>query len=299
MLQIKLVLSFDDAVKASREFDDEFVAIETEYGQKTFGVLEGAAYEFNHHSLDRLPACLQAMNAFESKRYDNFLISHIDLDVIMAIAWSGGYLKKTPIAQLITELVAFVDEKGFYFFKKTVLDFDNNLHIKFLKISKLMNMWKITNKTIGKDIHKIILRIRDVIIEPVLDEEKRLFKKEVLDQEKTFLDGNFQHDLCIPFIMITYISESSVTDRYDYKGIEYDCVLQYNIGSSSISLSCRDEKIAEKYFGSNGVIEPLQYFFGEEAGGHKAVGGTGRDRVIQIEMLEAFYKFLKRNYFNI
>lgn len=304
MINIRLCVTYDEAVKTASEYfkNNSVVAIETEYGNKYYGKKDGAVLELLHHGekSDNKPAStiLIPNNSEQLKyKYDNFIISHIDLDTVFGIMWAGGYLKNSKTARTVSELVAYLDINGFYKFKKELLDYNNPFHMKLLAITSLMNFWKINLKTLSKDIHKLILRIRDYIILDVPEDIKKFLMPDI--NENIFLKNISDDSLSIPKILVTYISNISVTNRYYINNIEYDIILQYNTGSNTITLACQDEKIAEKYFGKTGVIEPLQLFFGDDAGGHKTIGGSPRDKKLQYEYLEAFLKFLKRNYFNI
>jgi len=301
MIDVRLCLSYEQAIQVSKDMVD-IVAIETEYGDKYFGKKDGAVLELLHHgnlssnkpaSIALIPEDYTPINY----KFNNFIISHIDLDTVFGIMWAGGYLKNTKTAREISELVAYLDINGFYKFKNEILDYDNHNHIKLLAITSLINFWKINQNNLSKDIHKLILRIRDYIILGVPDEVKKYLVQDI--NENDFLKDITELELSIPKVLVTYISNISVTDRYLNNGLEYDMILQYNTGSNSITLACQNDEIAEKHFGKKGVIEPLQLFFGNRAGGHKSIGGSPRGEKLQIEYLEAFLKFLKRNYFNI
>jgi len=301
MIDIRLCSSYEQAVNVSKTMTD-VVAIETEYGDEYFGKKDGAVLELLHHGKlsDNKPAStILIPNNYENVnyKYNNFIISHIDLDTVFGIMWAGGYLKNTKTARVISELVGYLDINGFYKFKNELLDYNNPDHIKLLAITSLINFWKINLNSLSKDIHKLILRIRDYIILGVPESIKKYLLQGI--NENDFLKEITELELSIPKILVTYISNTSVTDRYLNNGLEYDMILQYNTGSNSITLACQNEELAKKYFGSNGVIEPLQAFFGKKAGGHKSIGGSPRGKKLQIEYLEAFLKFLKRNYFNI
>jgi len=310
MIDIKLCLTYEEAIQTATDYfkNKDVVAIETEYGDKTYGVDDGAVLELLHHgkNSNNKPASTALIpneNKPNTYKYNNFIISHVDLDTVFGIMWAGGYLKNTPIARIISELVAYLDINGFYKFKKELLDINDSNHLKLLACTSLINFWKISPTTLSKDIHKLILRIRDYLILGVPEKTKTyLLNNTILDNTlecDIFLKEITCDEFCIPKLLVSYISDISVTDRYLNNNLEYEIIVQYNTGSNSITISCQNEDIAVKYFGKNGVIEPLQLFFGDTAGGHKCIGGSPRNLKLQIEYLEAFIKFLKRNYFNI
>jgi len=301
MIEVKLGTTYEHAVKLSKTMTD-VVAVETEYGDDYFGKKDGAVLELLHHgklSNNKSASTILIPDDYSpvNYKYNNFIISHVDLDTVFGIMWAGGYLKNTETARNFSELVGYLDRNGFYKFKNEVLNYDNPNHIKLLAVTSLINFWKINLNSLSKDIHKLILRIRDYIILDVPEDIKKYLLQGI--NENDFLKNITELELSIPKILVTYISNTSVTDRYLNNGLEYDMILQYNTGSNSITLACQNEELSKKYFGPNGVIEPLQAFFGKKAGGHKSIGGSPRGEKLQIEYLEAFLKFLKRNYFNI
>jgi len=98
--------------------------------------------------------------------------------------------------------------------------------------------------------------------------------------------------------MFIFRAPFSLTTAYNIGDITAEVIVQYNEQSKSITLSCFDEKVAEKYFGECGVLCPIQKYFGDDAGGKKSIAGTSRSHDIQPEMLDGFIKFLHREYFN-
>ncbi len=297
MIKIIQCRSYKQAINKSKNLQN-IVAIETEYGDEYFGKKDGAEIELLHHGkFENLPASIALIPKDETQnvnyRYNEFIVSHIDLDTVFGIMWAGGYLKNTYIAREISKLVAYLDEHGFYNFKNNLLDKTNQIHVKFLAITSIMNFWKIRPRTLSYDIHKLILRIRDYIVLPIPQDVKKYI---LVEEETHFLDDVVQPQLNISNTLITYVSYKSVTNHYLYNGDEYEMILQYNLGSQTITLSCQDEAIAEQYFGEQGVVEPLQKFFGHSAGGHKSIGGSPRNKKLSENILKDFFIFLQDTY---
>jgi hypothetical protein len=155
---------------------------------------------------------------------------------------------------------------------------------------------------ISREVHLLLLRIKDIILNGASQEQIDLYTKWFSEQEKAAkthlkeikpLCGDAANNLFI------FRAPFSLTTAYKIGEIQARIIIQYNEQSKSISLSCFDDQTAELYFGENGVIEPLQKFFGEGAGGKKTIGGTPRNQDIQPEMLSAFVEFLFREYFNV
>ena len=295
---MRLCKTYQKAIQLSKNLP-KVCAIETEYGDEHFGIKDGAVLELLHHGAfsENKPAASQLIDT--KLKYDNFIVSHIDLDTIFGIMWAAGFLKKTFITEQLSELISFVDEYGFHKYIATKHNkIDSHVQAKFLNIGKLYSSWKFNTfndgQDISKDIHKLILRIKDIIMKA----NDTTISNDFQEKYKIF-EKYSRYELSIPGILIVYVGDIFLLDGYFYNNINHDIVIQYNTGSSSISISCSDEQIAENYFGKNGVLNPLKEFFGPDAGGRKSIGGSPRHLTLQIEMLEAFIKYLKRNYFNI
>jgi len=306
MIQVILAKSYDAAKAFLQKEKEPWVAIETEYGDKVIDkTCPNIDLALNHHGDlqdEDAPALIYKKKI---KRYDNFIISHIDLDVLFGILWSAGWLKKTNITKKLSKYVALADIYGFHQAKEYIeQNEDRDLVDRYLAIGYLVNSWVINDNgkslvDISREIHKLLLRIKDIILGGTTEEQIQAYTKWFNEQEKA-AKAHLQEikPICDNNNMFVYLAPFSLTTAYVLGDIEAKVIIQYNEQSKSISLSCFDEDIAETYFGENGVIEPLQKFFGEGAGGKKTIGGTPRDQNIQPEMLSAFKEFLFREYFN-
>lgn len=304
MITVLKCKSFEIALRESKKLK-EVVAVETEYGDNYFGVKDGAAVELLHHGKfnDGFPASISFYKQGIKKRFDNFIVSHIDADTILGIMWAAGFLKPTKLVLQLCELIGEVDIKGFHWF----MEFKYNniskiLQEKFLAIGSIISSWKFPEKNdmenISRDVHKIILKIKDIIlfdvpVEIIQRNQNFIEKKEIIKSTSII------KELSIPGIMVVYKGDTFLLDGYSVNDINNDIVIHYNTGSNTINISCKNEEVAEKYFGKTGVIKPLQTFFGEEAGGRTTVGGSPRDKKLQIEYLEAFVSFIRREFLNI
>jgi len=311
MITVYKVNSVEDAIIAAKDLTD-VVSVEAEFGENYYGVKDGASVELLHHGKhsENYPTAISFYKKFPKLEYsfDNFIVSHIDIDTIFGIMWAAGFLKKTRITIELSELIAEVDKKGFHWFIENKLnDLDEKIKHKYLAIGKIISSWKFpnTNKGISdysKVVHKLILKIKDIIIfdvpEEIIQENidflNNYEKNNLKNQENAFIE-----DLSIPGLLLVYKSNSFLLGSYTYKNLKYPLIIQYNTGSNTISISSNDEKLTVELFGETGVQKPLIEFFGKDSGGHKLIGGSPRDFKLQDEYLEAFVKFLKRNYFNI
>lgn len=307
MICVKLAKSYDAAVEAANDLVD-VVAIETEYGDKVLD--EGhknVKIALNHHGdLQKNDAPSLAFKRFrDQKSFDNFIVSHIDLDVLFGLLWAGGWLKETKTTITLSELVAQADIYGFHVMGDTLKNIPKYLANKYFLIGYLVNSWIIKDdglllKDVSREVHKLLLKIKDIILNHVDEEQlsdiedwflqQKLIAKKHLVEKRTLFDKDTMYVYRAPF---------SLTTAYKLEDDESKIILQYNEQSRSLTLGCYDDEIAKKYFGKNGVIEPLQKFFGNTAGGKFAIGGSPREINLQPEVLHAFLAFLDREYFNI
>jgi hypothetical protein len=307
MIQVILAKSYKEAKSFLDKQEDKWVAIETEYGSEVIDEkCEAVDLSLNHHGdLQHLEAPALVYKNLPKKRFDNFIISHIDLDVLFGILWTAGWLKKTRTTEILSELIAIADTKGFHVIKPLLSDLKPHIAQKYYAIGYLVNSWVINDNgeklvDISKEIHKLLLRIKDIILSGATEDQILLYTNWFKEQEKAA--KNYLKEikpLCDGKNMFIFRAPFSLTTAYSIGDIQAEIIVQYNEQSKSISLSCFDEEVAGTYFGANGVITPLKDFFGEKAGGKKTIGGTPRDQNIQPEMLSAFIEFLYREYFNI
>lgn len=304
MIKVLRCKSYEIALQQSKLLPS-IVAVETEYGDNYFGVKDGAAVELLHHGKfnDEFPAATSFYKQGLHKRFDNFIVSHIDADTILGIMWAAGFLKPTKLVLNLSELIGEVDVKGFHWF----MEFKYNnipkvLQEKFLAIGSVISSWKFPEKNdyedISRDVHKLILKIKDLILFPVPIEIIHR-NKNFMEKKEIIKSNSMIKELSIPGVMVIYKGDTFLLDGYSVNSVNNDIVIHYNTGSNTINISCKDETIAKQYFGETGVIKPLQIFFGEEAGGRVTVGGSPRDKKLQIEYLEAFVSFIRREYLNI
>jgi len=304
MIKVFKCKSYEIALQQSKTVLEP-VAVETEYGDSYFGVKDGAVLELLHHGKfsEEFPAATSFYKQGLTKRYDNFIVSHIDADTILGIMWAAGFLKPTKLVLKLSELIGEVDIKGFHWF----MEFKYNnipkmLQEKFLAIGSVISSWKFQEKNdmedISRDVHKLILKIKDLILFNV-PEDIILRNKNFIEKKEIIKSNSVVKELSIPGIMVVYKGDTFLLDGYSVNDINNDIVVHYNTGSNTINISCKDEEIAKKYFGSTGVILPLQTFFNEEAGGRITVGGSPRDKKLQVEYLEAFVSFIRREFLNI
>ncbi len=306
MLKVILAKSYDDAKKVANS-GGAWVAVETEYGVKTLGKEhQNVALELNHHGEHQnrdAPALAYKLNL--DVRYDNFIISHIDLDVLFGILWTAGWLKKTKTTLELSKLVALADTEGFHIAKSKLEFAPEELAQKYYAIGYLANSWVINDdgknvKDVSKEIHKLLLRIKDIILGSVTSDQIQKYNQWFIEQDKVAkLHLKEIKSLNEDENLFVYRAPFRLTTAYSIDNIKASIIVQYNEQSKSISLSCFDTEVAKRFFGPSGVITPLKKYFGKDAGGKNNVGGTSRSHDIQPEMLQGFLEFLYREYLNI
>jgi hypothetical protein len=307
MLRIILAKDYKNAVKVVSD-GNEWVAIETEYGQRTLDdSVPGVVLSLNHHGelQEELPPAMVYQTLDKPVRYDNFIISHIDLDTLFGILWTAGWLKKTKVTKKLSDIIGAADNLGFHRIDSIIQGVDKDIVDKYYAIGYLLRSWVIHDKghnvkDVSKELHKLLLRIKDVIMDGPPPEltflvEEWFSKKNDLAQK--YLLSVF--NLCDKDRLFIFRAPYTLVNAYRINNLKAKIIIHYNEQSKSITLSCYDEETAIKYFGKEGVLKPLRQFFGDKAGGKITIGGTPRDQQFQPEMIMAFFKFLLREYLNV
>jgi len=298
MIKVYICKSYESAIEYAKDLEN-VVAVETEYGQNYFGIKDGAKVELLHHGENQhnAPAATSFYIQGLTKRYDNFIVSHIDADTIMGIMWAAGYLKATRLVKQLSTLIGEVDEKGFHWFIEHKYNkMSRTLQEKFLAIGTTISMWSFNKSDdISRDVHKLILKIKDIILFDVPDE---LIKRNIdmIERKQELLEDDFIQKYSVNHLLAVYSGNKYVLDGYYVNNMLYDIIIHYNCGSNSINIAVRDEMIAEYYFGEKGVVEPLEKFFGIDAGGRKSIGGSPRDQKFSKKYLNNFCNFIKKEY---
>lgn len=306
MIYVQLCKSFQDA-QTIADNTPRVVAIETEYGNDSLGVWHpNVEVALNHHGSNQgNKAPSLSWELFRENTYDNFIVSHIDLDVLFGLLWAGGWLKETQTTIQLSKLVADADVNGFHVVQSYLDDVPKHIKDKYLCIGYLVNSWIINDNgkksiDISKEVHKLLLKIKDIIIGNPTPHQLKEVNDWLLHQNsaaKRHLKKIV--DIGDDARMFIYRAPFSLTTAYILDEEKADVILQYNEQSRSLTLGCFNDEVAQKYFGKNGVIEPLRKFFDKTAGGKTAVGGSPRDIDLQPEVVEAFASFLNREYFNV
>ena len=307
MLNITLVKNYEEALKVAQELKSQgkkVCAIECEYGDNAL-MEPDVDLALNHHGKfsDNLPP---------SKRYDlheklkdpfdNFIVSHIDLDSIFGILWTSKILKPTEIAKALADLSSIQDLNGFHYLEKHILsDLETAVKFRFLAIGHLVSKITIEDNDstivdVSRIVHKTILKIKDIVVQGVPNYYKDKINDWLINKEKEVIKYlEAENDVYNFFIASNGIN---LLSAYKVNGKFKEINIVYQSENRTISLACFSDEVAIKYFGENGVITPLQRFFGSKAGGRLTVGGSPRDEKVNKEKALAFKDFLDKEYFN-
>jgi len=305
MIKVIIAKTYEAAVATAASGED-WVAIETEYGFNTLDDShQNVIQSYNHHGKlqHNDPPSIQCMD--DKNVYDNFIVSHIDLDVLFGILWSTGWLKKTFVTQSLAELIAEADISGFHQIENILEKTPVNIKKKYFAIGYLVNSWffndsGLETKDISKEVNKLLLKIKDIIISGPTPEQVDDYTRWLFEQRKAAKRSlKYMYPLLDDKKLFIFKAGFSLTNAYKIEDFQADIIIQYNENSKSITLSCYDDNLTKIYFGEEGVIKPLVDFFGPEAGGKFSIGGSPRNLVIQPEIMDAFISYVNREYLNI
>ncbi len=305
MLQIWLAKSAKEAREVTST-GGRWVAIETEYGDETVDEKdEGVSLSLNHHGeLQNQDAPALAYKKNIGEKFDNFIISHVDLDVLFGILWTSGMIKKTSMTTGLSILVAMSDVNGYHTMGPILKKLPSNVREKFWAIGYLLNSWIIngeskTKKDFSDVLYKLLLRIQGIIENDVTPEQIRLyedwFKSQQASSKKHLREI---HKLASSDQLFVYRAPFNLTTAYEVGDQKAVMIVQYHEQAKSITIACYNDAVAKEYFGKRGVLTPLKKYFGKDAGGKMAIGGTSRNHELQPEMLSGFIEFIHREYFN-
>jgi len=308
MINVKLCRDVNIAREEVKKIGN-VCAVECEYGddlltEKDEGI-ELAFYHHGDHS-DNTPPCLR-WDVYDKlkKPFDNFIISHVDLDTIFGIMWASKILRPTEIAKEIAELIAQQDMNGFHYMEAEVIhSLPDYLKYRFLGIGYILSRFRFTNdnslcEDYSRTVHKAILKIKDIIIDGIDDDLKKVIDTWLIkkDEEALKIVKKYRKNLFTYFIKngsMNPLSAYKLSIHDDFSKVNF----VYNSETGIMTIACYNEKWAKKFFGENGVIDPIQKFFGITAGGRMAIGGSPRDQFITKEQADGFVDWINRNYFD-
>jgi len=282
---ILLCNSYQIAKKAAEDiFQDtklKVCAIETEYGDNVLNERNKAiGISFNHHSNSNenhfQPSLAFNHPLLKNKKYDVFILSHIDTDSVFGIGWATGLFPKITKFIEVARIISEIDVKGFHNVnipkKYTKLI---NCIFSIVRSYKNLSKYSIKNDC-TKLIKKAILKIRDLF-----------YNHELVDTRYKYIQQNISNSRKIKDKLSTE-NISVYTSRYNnFKETNNDFLINY---TGTISLFCRDEQTVLKYF-KDGLVPIIQEFFGIQAGGSLTAVGSGRNYKVSNSEFKEFIKW--------
>lgn len=257
-------------------------AIETEYGNNVLDENNsGISLSLNHHSnsfeKSFQPSLAYKHPTIQKKKFDNFIISHIDVDTIFGVAWASGIFPNNRKFIEVSNILSQIDIKGFHNVQ-VPLQYKKIITCIFSIVSKYKKLINLTTKICTKEVKKAILKIKDLFYDDEYLEVKYLKLKEGLAKYQIT-----KHPLSTEKISV-------YTKRYfDFLINKNDFIISYTRG---ISIFARDEKSVLKYF-DKGLDEILVEYFGVNAGGSFTSAGTSRNEYITKETFYDFVNWFK------
>jgi len=285
----------------------EVCAIETEYGDKVIDENKDPRIKLalNHHgSLSQNDPPSKRWDLYEKlkKPFDEFLVSHLDLDTLFGMLWASKILRPTEIATKVAELVAISDLKGFHYVEEKIFpELHPNIKYRYLGVGMIANKYlkqlevEKDYEDVSKIAHKTLLRIKDYIIDGPTEIEKRKIIEWLEERNNKAKEALVEKT---EFMNIFVSDDYNPISAYTVDGETKPLNLIYIDKNKAVILAAYDEETAKKFFGEKGVIEPLQRFFGSTAGGRISVGGAPRELKVEPEKFWAFKEFLEREYLN-
>jgi hypothetical protein len=308
-VQVQLIKDYNTAAEAIKGME-RVVSVETEYGEQFLGTKDGCAMEMVHHGVNAgNPApsdyWMRVINGAECN-FKTFIISHIDADTIFGIGFASGILNSyCQRTQEIAKLVSYTDINGLHatfknFYNDNMISTD--IRDAHLGVGYLVNKIKYQEDRDAKVndasefISGLLVKIRDFIknqdqslVENTwawIESQRKVARNAWVDNER--LTGPFINAFVSDVFMGTNYNIYDCDDKLIRSS---DVVVSFNTQYNSISIFVTDEKIAVELFGERGVVEILQSYFGEDAGGRVSVGGSPRG--VRFKLAD-FYKFVKK-----
>ena len=278
------------------------VAVEAEYGDKDVTdecpqyVDESLAHHGPRHEN---PAPCERWDLYGTyKESAIFVLSHVDADALLGVAICQGSIPDTEENRKLSELAAWVDKNGPHRGPEHPLWSEQ--HLRLLTLN-----WQISvfNKKIKSRELNFTAEFKKLLGEGLRLMDDPQTQQEALEsyqrQQENVYDALEKH-VTIKDKLHVFNSASSMTRNYYVEARDFvshaDVIVQYNQTFKSITLAVYDEETAERYFGPGGVITPLVEFFGEGAGGRKAIGGSPRGVEYKYSDMLNFVRHIRKKY---
>jgi len=310
-MKVFLAKNLKEAISVAEEEKTKgafVVAVEAEWGDEA---LESpyADIALNHHGSRASNPCPseigivapQVVELCKKHKNKTYIVSHIDADTIFGIMWCEGLFDAekgyAPDLVQIAKMVAFTDKNGRHIAMSELEALnDTDAFKKWLSLGLLFSRNAISFKgDISEHVAKIIYAASQIIFSKNIKESQ--IYKEALEWEAGKAKSAKEAITYKDDILLGFASKKFMCDNYalfaDEDGIVRKIIIQYDLHNKSILLAAYDAKTAQDFFGKKGVVGPLQDFFGNEAGGHIAIGGSPRNKPMKWQDYKKFLKFIK------
>lgn len=301
-MRIVVAKDLEEAKKLARQHRGKYViSIEAEWGDLALEE-PNVDLSLNHHGPRSNNICPAEVGIKRPYLIDNFkdkdkayIISHLDADTIFGIMWLEGYLNpKDDTAKKLSEIVAYSDKNGYH---KAAIEYEHlkntDIGRKWLTIGYLFSR---NNKvktgditTIFKNIvdaTKIIIESKDIASSVIYQEAYYWNSKKTKNAKDSLVFVNDD--------MLVFKGKHFYCDNYNLFNEPKKVIIQYNTNTNSVLLSAYDKDTAVDLFGKKGVAGMLQDFFGDEAGGHTAIGGSPRNKYISEKDFDNFVQYIEK-----
>lgn len=254
--------------------------IELEYGKKVVDEDNNFDVLLNHHlfAKNKKIPCL----AFDEKRCNNFIISHIDSDTIFGIGWVSGYFsyhcnpEQIKILKEISKVLSEIDIKGFHNvdiskYKKQLSCINSFVSSVKDKIISMKNI-DFTN------ISSIVINILSKIVETIFNAKKLNIKYNKIIDSMCDVKLNEEYST-----NLVHVFDKKFNDFNKCVSHEFIIIKNY-----TISIFGRNSEIVRKYF-PKGLVPFLNNFF-SNSGGHFSAAGSARSKNVSNKDFEKFIK---------
>lgn len=258
------------------KFNLGFCAIEAEYGNGKLSQNDiGVVASYNHHTIgdDYYQPCLAFQD--DTIAYENFIVSHIDIDTILGIGWLSGMFHLTyprifETLKDISIIASVNDNFGFH-------------NVPIMQIEKYRKEWDVISSyvvhaknMINKSKFKNYYNCTSIIQKTLKNIIKALMHKEVLEAKHKLIKFDSSNIQVLPESNDIIKFYNKKINNFENGAHQFICVKNYGL-----SIYGRDYKTVKKYF-----PEGLNIFLSNlipGSGGHFNASGTPRKQRISNE----------------
>ena len=293
----KLAFTLEHANEYAKEFYNKkykIVGIEAEWGDKDLkDIFPSANASLSHHGKfsGNPPPCTRWDLYGKYKNNTCFIFSHFDLDAIFGWLILEGRIPDNQDTRDLVEHIGWIDIMGQH---RAHEDYENYIKWTPLILDLIKKLKKL--KKSKAEISIILQQMATKTIELLNRNEIGLNFN--IDKYEENAYNALEKQLSIVNKMHVFMSYSSFLSKYyinhkDFTSVS-DINIQYNSKKKRVSLGTRNEEIAKRYFGDEGVVNILKKYFGDESGGRLTVGGSPKNQEVSYTNFIKFVKEIKQ-----